>query len=104
MSSQGSVVSSLCTVPLTHFTPDSLIYSVSLFLKRQCDQTPGPAPARAAGGARGRIRRAEGGAGRGKRRGPPDGDFHIRAATAFSRRPAGLVWRIADERHRGAWE
>jgi hypothetical protein len=27
--------------PLIHFTPDSLTYSVPLFLKRQCDRTPG---------------------------------------------------------------
>jgi hypothetical protein len=27
--------------PLVHFTPDSLTYSVPLFLKRQCDRTLG---------------------------------------------------------------
>jgi hypothetical protein len=27
--------------PLIHFTPESLTYSVHLFLKRQCDPTPG---------------------------------------------------------------
>jgi hypothetical protein len=27
---------------LTHFMPDSLTFSVPLFLKRQCDRTPGP--------------------------------------------------------------
>ena len=30
--------------PLIHFIPDSLIYSVPLFLKRQCDRTLPPGP------------------------------------------------------------
>jgi hypothetical protein len=28
-------------LPLIHFRPDSLTYSLPLFLKRQCDRTPG---------------------------------------------------------------
>ena len=37
---------SLCTaaLPLIHFIPESLTYSVPLFLRRQCDRTLGKAP------------------------------------------------------------
>ena len=43
----------LVLVPLIHFIPDSLTYSVPLFLKRQCDRTLGAAAAdRRDGGVR----------------------------------------------------
>jgi hypothetical protein len=40
------------TLPLTRFIPESLTYSVRLFLKRRCDRTPGrPDALRARAGA-----------------------------------------------------
>jgi hypothetical protein len=43
--------------PLIHCTPDSLIYSVPLFLKRQCDRTLGGRPPALHRGARRTVRR-----------------------------------------------
>jgi hypothetical protein len=37
----GRILASGFALPFIHFIPDSLTYSVPLFLKRQCDQTPG---------------------------------------------------------------
>ena len=63
---QGSVALSRCTT-LIHFIPDSLTYSVPLFLKRRCDRTLGlwrrPAHPRHVLAPRGK-----GGAGRGQAR------------------------------------
>jgi hypothetical protein len=48
-------------LPFIHFIPDSLTYSVPLFLKRQCDRTLGGGPARA---VRVDVRRQQADAGR----------------------------------------
>jgi hypothetical protein len=51
-------------LPLVHFIPDSLTYSVPLYLKRQCDRTlgltHGAVPAALVRGAAGRSKRKRG--------------------------------------------
>jgi hypothetical protein len=68
-------------LPLIHFIPGSLTYSVPLFLKRQCDRTPGKgAPRGAIYGAYAFLEQAR-----------PNTDRFIHRGTEYIRE-SGITW------------